>query len=775
MKRYILFLAISVLALASCSKEENMPAQGDKSGIAIDIVCSNVSPITKAGISGTKPGQDTYNENAIRTIDYFFYPDGKTNENAVLRGRETVTSTGQYTVNVPIDEAMLNTILFPRPINTCQVAVVINYPSEITGNTTLDDIKSLPLTGDFKESLTQSKFVMFGTSEVELISRKAVLVANPVVDVHRVASKITLDAHIANSTVMPVKLIDGGVEYTLNQTWVPMTDQMYLYLENGNRKGVVGGDPVVTKPYEFFKYSERSFTGSMAFHDIYRDVYSDDDPPVYIRTDVISEQFHVSHPYYTYPMVWDTGDPKEPFLKLVLPWARLAGDDGHGHSWGTTQRSFYYRVLLPNHETGFVSNNWYHINLDVAILGADNDDASVEINGKYYVVAWGDSDPVQADIKGARYLSVSQLYHYMYNTTELKIPYVTSNPCSIQNVVVTQYDFKNRTTKTYSGSAVAGWVTLDDNNNIVINHNLNNDITTNDFDVAPYIFTFRIRHSDAEGNTYYKDITVEQYPAMYIEQARSNGYAFVKGTGNRSGSGILWDDQGQPGTINTTNVTRAIGSLVQYSEVNGTGDNNNQYQYTIHVTVLPEGSTSSIGDPRVTTGVSGSATGSPVYRLNNLTNYKPTAENTQDIIAPVFKIASSYGKTQSMTYAGAMKRCASYQENGYPAGRWRLPTMAEIEYLVTLSQKDKIPTLFGSDNYVGYWAAGGVFYNAYSSSFITPPANPTNAGSGAPYYTMGGINYRGFTRCVYDVWYWGDEQDSAHLTSWGNYQTTDPS
>lgn len=101
--------------------------------------------------------------------------------------------------------------------------------------------------------------------------------------------------------------------------------------------------------------------------------------------------------------------------------------------------------------------------------------------------------------------------------------------------------------------------------------------------------------------------------------------------------------------------------------------------------------------------------------------------------------------------------------------------MAEIEYLVTLSQKDKIPTLFGSNNYVGYWAAGGVFYNAYSSSFITPPATPTNAGGGAPYYTMNGINYRGFTRCVYDVWYWGNEQDSAHLTSWGNYQTTDPS
>lgn len=763
-----------------------MPAPGDKSGIAIDIVCSKLSPITKAGISGTKPGEDPYNENVIKTIDYFFYPDGKTNENAVLRGRETVSATGQYTINVPIDEAMLNTILFPRPVNTCQVAVVINYPSEITGNTSLEDIKNLPLTGDFKENVVQSKFVMFGTGEVELISRKAVLVANPVVDVHRVASKVTLDAHIANSTVMPVKLIDGGVEYTLNQTWVPMTDQMYIYLENGNRKGVVGGDPEVTKPYDFFKYGDRAFTGNMAFHDILKDIYSTDDPPVYIRTDVISEQFHVSYPFYTYPQTWETGDPKEPFLKLVLPWARVAGDDGHGHSWGTTQRSFYYRILLPNEATGFVSNNWYHINLDVSILGADNDDASVEINGKYYVVAWGDSEPVQADVKGARYLSVSQTYHYMYNTTQLKIPYVTSNPCSIQNVVVTQYDFKNRRYNTYSGSAVAGWVTLDDNNNIVINHDLNNDLTTNDFDVAPYTFTFRIRHSDSEGNTYYKDITIEQYPAMYIEQAQSNGYVFVKNNGNRSSTAMLWDDQGKPNNVTINNVQRAIGSLTQYSTVynafieNPNSDNNNIYQYTIHVTVLPDGSTSSIGDPRVTTGVSGSSTSSPVYYLNGLTNYKPSAENTQDIIAPVFKIASSYGKTYAMTYEGAMKRCASYQENGYPAGRWRLPTKAEIEYLVTLSQKNKIPTLFGSDNYVGYWAAGGEAYVAYLSDFIQPTSTPTSVSNTGynptyvPSYSLNGTSYQIFTRCVYDVWYWGNEQDTAHMETWSNYQTTEP-
>ena len=748
-------MAISVLALASCSKEENMPAPGDKSGIAIDIVCSKLSPITKAGISGTKPGEDPYNENVIKTIDYFFYPNGKTNENAVLRGRETVSATGQYTINVPIDEAMLNTILFPRPINTCQVAVVINYPSEITGNTSLEDIKNLPLTGDFKENVVQSKFVMFGTGDVELISRKAVLVANPVVDVHRVASKVTLDAHIANSTVMPVKLIDGGVEYTLNQTWVPMTDQMYIYLENGNRKGVVGGDPEVTKPYDFFKYGDRAFTGNMAFHDILKDVYSTDDPPVYIRTDVISEQFHVSYPFYTYPQTWETGDPKEPFLKLVLPWSRVAGDDGHGHSWGTTQRSFYYRILLPNEATGFVSNNWYHINLDVSILGADNDDASVEINGKYYVVAWGDSDPVQADVKGARYLSVSQTNHYMYNTTELKIPYVTSNKCKIVNLSVLQYNFNKTNSSGHldpgyddkTSQAISGnWVSLDENNNIVINHVLDNDITGSTFDVSPYIYTFRICHDDSEGNVYYKDITVTQYPAIYINQETTTHYVFINNTSSQYNQRVTARG----------NNNYFLGTITARSGVDDSGGNTNPRQYTVHVTVL-DNSSWLIGDPRVSSGSS----------LSNLPtaldNYKPSAENVSDVIAPVFKVASSYGKSISISYEQAVRRCAAYQENGYPAGRWRLPTAAEIEFMVTLSNKGKIPVLFGAEVtptlVTGYWAAGNLAYDGVKFTDMSPYSpSGTDTGTDQRSYTVSGVTYRVYPRCVYDVWYWEDKK-----------------
>lgn len=719
----------------------------------MDVVCATMNPVTKAGISGVKPGEDAYDENIIKTIDYYFYPEGKTDEPAVLHARVSPNALNQYTVNVSIDEGMLNTILFPRPVNTCQVAVLVNYPGEHPAATTVAGLEALSLvlqlTSDGKGK-DQSEFVMFGVQEVELISRKATLIANPVVDVHRVACKITLDAYVVPSTIAPVQLIDGGTTYTLNQEWQPILDQMYIYLENGVSNGVVNGDQEVTKPYNYFKYSQRPFTGEMATHKI----------------NGVDHEFHKSFPFYTYPQNWATADPKEPFLKLILPWTRVAGDDHEynpdwetkPHSWGSIQKQFYYRILLPHDATGFVSNNWYHINLDVAILGSDIDDASVDIEGTYWVVPWGSADPVEADIKGSRYLSVSQLNHTMYNVTNLEIPYVTSNKCSIVNLNVRQYNFYTGTYTNYTSQATSGhWVDLDDNNNIVINHTLNNDITSSTFDVAPYEFTFRIRHEDSEGATYYRDITVKQYPAMYIEEHLSNGYAFVKGTGNATASNTIYDDNGS-----LAYQYRDMGTMVQRSTVNGQGMNNNQHQYTIHVTVLPEGSTSSIGDPR-------SATPSSLNSgITELDNYKPAADNTQDIIAPVFRIASSYGKTQQMTYEGAQKRCAAYQENGYPAGRWRLPTQAEIEYLMTLSNMNKIPTLFDPEPTAGYWAGGKIFMiknNAGNLEFV----NANGATPNNKQYSIGGTNYYVWARCVYDEWYWGSAQVEP-LTTWGGYK-----
>ena len=151
-----------------------------------------------------------------------------------------------------------------------------------------------------------------------------------------------------------------------------------------------------------------------------------------------------------------------------------------------------------------------------------------------------------------------------------------------------------------------------------------------------------------------------------------------------------------------------------------------------------------IGDPR------GDATS--LNGLNNLGNgYKPAGEDADNYIAPIIKIASSYGKTVVLNYENAQKRCAAYQENGYPAGRWRLPTKAEINFLMNLSDLNKIPTLFNPQTSF-YWAAGHLGFNGDD---FTDYTNRTTA--------------TGYTRCVYDVWYWGDGQHQ--LTSWNGYKT----
>ena len=148
--------------------------------------------------------------------------------------------------------------------------------------------------------------------------------------------------------------------------------------------------------------------------------------------------------------------------------------------------------------------------------------------------------------------------------------------------------------------------------------------------------------------------------------------------------------------------------------------------------------------------------------FQGLTNYYPTnSTGTENMIAPELLIASSYGKTAyksgngysgNLTLELAALRCALYQEDGYPAGRWRLPTYAEVKFIMELSTAGKIPTLFQmstpSDS-EGYWCANGRIYLDNNVVKLQSPATSTPT---AP-------------RCVYDLWYWGDEH-TTYATQW---------
>ena len=211
--------------------------------------------------------------------------------------------------------------------------------------------------------------------------------------------------------------------------------------------------------------------------------------------------------------------------------------------------------------------------------------------------------------------------------------------------------------------------------------------------------------------------------------------------------------------------------------------------FDIHVTVLPQSSSFIIGDPRTSAinnlddpqkypNVSSFSLNeaSPQYDSDKsilgytdrtgfneatalygdsprtLSYYYPaeSSTRTENMLAPSYRIASKFGGTEyggnegyNVSKEYAEYRCAGYQEDGFPAGRWRLPTKAEIHFIAQLSAKKAFERLFSNAT---YWSANG--------AITVNSANGTVSNSGANTALL---------RCVYDSWYW-DSVDRANFS-----------
>jgi hypothetical protein len=130
------------------------------------------------------------------------------------------------------------------------------------------------------------------------------------------------------------------------------------------------------------------------------------------------------------------------------------------------------------------------------------------------------------------------------------------------------------------------------------------------------------------------------------------------------------------------------------------------------------------------------------------------------MVSPKFRIASSYGKTYPVNNRqNAWQRCASYQEDGYPAGRWRIPTTAEVKYVVNLSANGFMDILFGNprttNESTNYWTSTGyVTVNNYTKTVVDNDGSPSNQNV--------------YVRCVYDDWYWADKAPDKTKHVWGD-------
>ena len=322
-----------------------------------------------------------------------------------------------------------------------------------------------------------------------------------------------------------------------------------------------------------------------------------------------------------------------------------------------------------------------------------------------------------------------------------------------------------------------------------------------------YDIYLELYHTDSNQDFPDRTITIRQYPQMYLDitfnpggaregvlNPRKYGYIYVNGRRTTGALDFTGRDYGGVRGVAAGLLNGGIAGLL--------GVANNPMMYVVNVTNLgADDAPLHIGDPRVkyvnndlsseriifADGVIGIGSvymyeslplkteddgpaswmyrpliGS-AYNINALapvwkdgavdesqgerylTYYYPTDETpiaeVMNTIAPKFRIGSAYGGLNNgVNRMEARRRCATYQERGYPAGRWRLPTYGELLYIARLSYKRIIPELFEDNR--PYWCASGAYIikentvTEYDSrSFLSSDVD-------------------GYTRCVYDEWYW---------------------
>ena len=200
MKRFLKYVPIVILALASSSRETLPEAKTtENDDHCIVLTFGNVHPAleTKASVRG-----DTlYNESAVRRVDCFFYPTGATGSNAVFsaigRGAEVVKvqqDSLEYKVKIFSTDDDAVAMFGSATSGQCEVYVICNAPLSYGSNTSVPALKELVLEHDFSAQVVMGSFAMHSNAPetVELTTENEVSTATGRVHVSRSAAKIQL-------------------------------------------------------------------------------------------------------------------------------------------------------------------------------------------------------------------------------------------------------------------------------------------------------------------------------------------------------------------------------------------------------------------------------------------------------------------------------------------------------------------------------------------------------------------------------------------------------
>ena len=816
--KQIIYIAFAAAALAavSCAKNAEFDSvKGDLSqGLTIRFTTGDLA--TRATVEGVD------NENLIKKIDYFIFPYNVDDEGKMVGTTEYVYKgtvvpeddglAGTY--EETFAPGVLNDI-FPNGATKAMVFAVANFvdkygaavesPNMTIPETvkTWEDLHALEVGETFfkdggpgfelrwprvmqpspyevttegeggastTETVTDDLFfVMTGEEEIELVTTGSYAV-DAEIPLKRLASKVTVDFTYEN--VIEEK--QSGNIY-----WVPQPsgEETRVYLSNAIEHTTLGGPLTRDLVADSWATCTKPQPGGDGSRDIFE--YSYD-----FMADIAEVDGVKTAHYYTYPISMEEGDDNQPYLKLVLPWYgyKWVGEgtapetvDPTSSSWQMyKQKEVYYKIVLPR-KTICDPNYIYEFHVNVNIIGSDRE---IKIIGEEYVVKdWLTKDPVSSNVATGRYISLDiPKDEYNMYVDEIDITFVSSGTVLAIVDDIYQWNYSGSTPtkdhfmqndevtasqallnrKGFTAAQIRNWVTIPENTSYLkINHAMVNDINVDPvsrFDAAPYVYEITL-HLEAAGDdtSFDRHITVTQYPAMYIEAETNSAYP-------NNDYGYVYVNAQQNTSQNNWYLVSGLSGL-----------NANPNMFIITSTILSDPNMI-LADPRTTTVMNGynggnnnwSPNDNSMYETGNrrLMYYYPTdnSDASKQKVSPKFRIASSYGKTYPVSRENAWQRCASYQEDGYPAGRWRIPTSAEVTYVVNLSANGFMDVLFGNprteNESTNYWTASGyITVNNYTETVTPHDGN-----------TTGNV----YVRCVYDDWYWTDKAPDKTDSIWGD-------
>ena len=782
-----IFIALS-FGLVSCSNIIETPDT-----LPADCIMLNVynSPMTKA-----QDWAGLEYERQLLRLDCFFYPKGQTDQPCVYYQKVDVNNLGSAAIPFYVDESVINTI-FPSQ-EECDVFIIANLTSgTFAKGQTGTDVPTLSKTVlalDGNRDAIDKPFIMQG---LDIATKGDNNNASGTIPLHRAAAKVTVTVNIPEQitveyenadpvTMKPVLSDDTGA--------IPFKTSFHngvkkTYLRDDYSAQLVADDVLHVGKQDYVAAGEVPAVG--------------DTPKKYTFTCEI--------PFYTYARAWEKGAEDAAYLTFEMPWTNVSDPEnpvtqtyyyqilvnGGGrcfepNNWydlivnvgviGSTVESepvliqdLTYYVLDwttepdPEHEAG--GDRYEDVDIQkYTYLVVHNSDLEIN-NATSGVIHYDSSHNIGVQMNTTR-----KDVNGLNETTTAAAYYVYCGPDANGNTAQPKVVTLNITKENFAIDNATGELTY--------NYTIPEDVYSPvyvyatvwlDFDGDGKIKTdYPADYEGVKESDFTEEITIVQYPAIYVIPDLTTRYSIyvndIIKTGDGSGDLVRYPETGNsyyglglvPGTNSTTGANPTYMYVVNVSSLKGTDgfyyntDNNNNGPQTWYNYI--------IGDPRQR--INDTDLNDDGYDMDQhwvtapdvngiqrkLQNYYPTstAEGAFQVIAPKFRIVSFHGNGHRYhNYEGAKMRCASYQEDGFPAGRWRLPTYAEIQFVIKL-QEDRVisPIFFGSSKY--FSATNQITYNANGSTYMNFQDNSPG--------TINGSN--GSVRCVYDEWYWGSEREA---------------